>query len=145
MGYDYNFSGVFTKSFWDTTVNKAIAGIGNSADPDVIGESTINLLTKSTFTDAGWDFVGEVTNGTADKWDICEGTNYPRFAWQIPLGDFNCPDGVTMEDYVLFTLWWGATNCVEANEWCEGSDFDQSGAVDLFDAVVFFENWLSGI
>jgi len=50
-----------------------------------------------------------------------------------------------MEDWVLFTSWWGATNCSAANNWCEGADFNQSGTVELADAIVFFGNWLSGI
>jgi hypothetical protein len=41
------------------------------------------MKTLSTFTDAGWDFFGETTNGTEDIWDIHEGTDYPRFTWQM--------------------------------------------------------------
>jgi hypothetical protein len=40
------------------------------------------MKTLSTFTSAGWDFVGETANGTEDIWTICEGVNYPKFVWQ---------------------------------------------------------------
>jgi len=104
------------------------------------------MQTASTFTDAGWDFMGEVVNGVEDNWRMClGGVDYPHLTWEyVLIGDFGCPDGVGMGDWVLFTNWWGATNCEEANEWCGGADFDQSGTVDWSDALEFFENWLSG-
>ncbi len=74
VGYDY--SGVYTSSFWDNTVNPLLTGIGNTVDPNVIGESTANMQTESTFTDAGWDF-------TTPVWTIDEGVDYPRLWWEI--------------------------------------------------------------
>jgi hypothetical protein len=35
----------------------------------------------STFIDAGWDFAGEIANGTEDIWGIDERRDYPRFTW----------------------------------------------------------------
>ncbi|MHC4184888.1 MAG: hypothetical protein ACYSR4_03005, partial [Planctomycetota bacterium] len=59
------------------------------------------------FTAAGWDFVGESANGTDDFWDICEGMNYPKLAWQVPvLGDFGCPDGVDWIDVGVLCEQW---------------------------------------
>jgi hypothetical protein len=78
----YHDSGSYTKCFWDSDINPDVNGIGNATDPNVIGESTANMQTQSTFTDAGWDFVGETTNGTEDIWKICEGEGYPRFSWE---------------------------------------------------------------
>jgi len=37
-----------------------------------------------------------------------------------------------------------AANRSGANDWCEGADFDRSGAVDWADALVLFGNWLTG-
>jgi len=62
--------GDYTKSFWDTTVNIALTGIGNTADPNVIGESTTSLQKIITYTNAGWDFLGEDVNGTNDIWQL---------------------------------------------------------------------------
>ena len=91
---------------------------------------------QSTFTDAGWDFV--------NIWDICEGTNYPKLVWQIPLpGDFVCPDGVNFADYAFLAEHWLEDTCAGSND-CEGSDLDQSGAVDINDLKILGDNWLEG-
>ncbi|MHC4500199.1 MAG: GLUG motif-containing protein [Planctomycetota bacterium] len=74
--------GVYMKCFWDSDVNPDMNGIGNTTDPNAIGETTANMQTKSTFTDAGWDFVGEIINGPNDIWDICLVPDYPKLAWQ---------------------------------------------------------------
>ncbi|MFQ6613309.1 MAG: T9SS type A sorting domain-containing protein [Fidelibacterota bacterium] len=41
------------------------------------------MKTQSTFTDAGWDFSGETTNGTNDYWTINASLNggYPHLVW----------------------------------------------------------------
>jgi len=83
----WNHSGVYTSSFWDNTVNPMLPGIGNAVDPNVIGESTANMQTESTFTDADWDFVGETFNGIEDIWFIPQ-ADYPRLWWegmQVPI------------------------------------------------------------
>ena len=139
-----DISGNYTKSFWDSTVNPDVNGIGNTTDANVIGESTANMQMASTFTDAGWDFVGETVNGTEDIWDICEGTNYPKFVWQIPLlGDFVCPDGVNFVDFSFFAGHWQNDNCGASND-CDGTDLDQLDTVDINDLRIFVDNWLRG-
>jgi hypothetical protein len=42
-----------------------------------------------TFTNAGWDFVGETANGNDDIWRILEGLDYPRLRWEsnIPVAE----------------------------------------------------------
>ncbi|MBC8217209.1 MAG: hypothetical protein H8E73_01975 [Planctomycetes bacterium] len=102
------------------------------------------MQTKSTFTDAGWDFVGETVNGPEDIWDICEGTNYPKFVWQIPLGDFVCPDGVNFFDFSFFAGHWAEDNCAASND-CDGTDLDLLGSVDIKDLRIFADNWLAGL
>jgi len=128
--------GLYTKCFWDNTVNSSLTGIGNTTDPNVIGESTTNMQTQSTFTSAGWDFV--------NIWDICEGTNYPKFLWQIPIGDFLCPDGVNFFDYSFFAGHWAEDNCGASND-CGGTDLDKLGSVDINDLRIFVDNWLAGL
>jgi len=168
VGYHYP-GGSYIKSFWDSDVNPYMYGIGNTTDPNVIGETTANMQTESTFTDAGWDFVGEVINGPNDIWDICEGTNYSKFVWQIPAADFVCPDGVNFIDYAFFAKHWlqaiygdcgeveltgdGKVNWVDfalfAEYWkltgcgeCGGADFTGDENVDLADLYVFATYWL---
>ena len=76
----------YTACFWDSEINPGLTGIGNETDPcGVTGESTANMQTETTFTDAGWDFLGETANGTEDIWAVLEGIDYPEFVWQGPL------------------------------------------------------------
>jgi hypothetical protein len=123
--------------FWDSEVNPDVNGIGNGSDANVIGESTANMQISITFTDAGWDFVGETINGPNDIWDICEGTNYPKLACQIPLaGDFVCPDGVEINDLVVLHEEWQLEE-IPADVWPDDGD----GIVNFFDWAVFANQW----
>jgi rhodanese-related sulfurtransferase len=122
-------------SFWDTQTS------GQNKSAGGTGLTTAEMQTASTFIDAGWDFVDETANGTEDIWCICEGTNYPRFVWQIPASDFVCPDGITIEDFSFFLEHWLDDNCDSSNGYCEGTDLDKSGTVDAADLEIFFENW----
>jgi len=121
--------------YWDMETSVQTTSVGGT------GLTTAEMQTANTFLDAGWDFVGETDNGTEDIWSICEGTNYPRFVWQIPVGDFVCPDGVTIDDFMFFLEHWLDVNCDASNGYCQGTDLDQSGTVDVIDLEIFFENW----
>ncbi|HUU20603.1 MAG TPA: GLUG motif-containing protein [Sedimentisphaerales bacterium] len=128
-----------TSSFWDIETS----GLTNSAGGT--GKTTAEMQTESTFTDADWDFVGESENGTEDFWSICDGTNYPRLAWQIAAGDFVCPDGITIDDFLFFIEHWRYDNCDPSNDYCQGTDLDFSGTVDKADLEIFLENWLADV
>jgi hypothetical protein len=122
-------SGSIADSFWDIeTSGKATSGGGT-------GKTTEDMQTLSTFT--GWDF--------AVIWALCEGTNYPRMMWQIPAGDWMCPDGVSVEDLEYFVGQWLMDNCAPANNYCGGADMDSSGVVNLADWAEFAGQWLEGI
>jgi hypothetical protein len=139
--------GRVTCCFWDLDTSGTTDGVGDEEpDPsDVIGKTTPEMQTMSTFIDAGWDFVEESENGTEDIWVICEGTSYPRFVWQIPVGDFACPDGVTMLEFSLFATHWLDDNCDASNDYCEGTDLDKSGKVDFDDLRELADSWLAGV
>jgi hypothetical protein len=150
-------------SFWDVNTSGQASSAGGT------GLTTVEMQTRSTFTDAGRDFVGEVNNGTEDIWEICEGTNYPKFVWQIPVGDLVCPDGVNFDDYAYFAERWYETDYGDVNgveltgdgkvnwddfglfaEWwrasgcgeCGGADFTGEGDVDYLDLDVLAGYWL---
>ena len=150
-------------SFWDVNTSGQASSAGGT------GKTTAEMQTESTYTDVGWDFVGEVINGANDIWEICEGTNYPKFVWQIPVGDLVCPDGVNFEDYAYFAERWyetdyGDVNGVEltgdgrvnwedfglfAGWWmvsgcgeCGGADFTGEGDVDYLDLDLLAGYWL---
>jgi len=134
----YNL-GTTTASFWDIETSDCNTSDGGE------GKTTVEMQTESTFTNAGWDFVGETANGTDDIWDICEGTNYPKLVWQIPVADFICPDGVNMLDFAVLGLaWMSEHNQGNWNPECDISD-PNDDIINLLDLAVFTENWLTGI
>jgi hypothetical protein len=123
--------------FWDIETSGRTTSYGGT------GKTTAEMQMATTFLDAGWDFVGESVNGTEDIWSICEGTNYPRLTRQIPAGDFVCPDGFTIEDFLFFAEYWQDENCDLSNDYCQGTDLDFSGTVDADDLEILLENWLA--
>ena len=135
----------YNKCFWDSTINPSLDGIGNRTDPEVVGLPTAGMKQMDTFTDAGWDFVGESTNGSEDIWSICEVTNYPRFVWEIPRIDFVCPDGVSMPDYSAFaSAWLSEPNDPGWNPACDISE-PSDGVIDELDLVIFLPRWLTDL
>jgi hypothetical protein len=71
-----NWYGNIAMSFWDTQTSGQISSDGGT------GKTTAEMLTKSTYLEAGWDFVEETANGTEDIWKITEGFDYPRLWWE---------------------------------------------------------------
>ncbi len=86
--------------FWDSEINPTLDGIGSGSNPEVIGETTANMMTKLTFVNCFWDFVDEDENGIDNIWRMCQdGVDYPSFFWEYSrYGDFTCPNGVGTED-----------------------------------------------
>lgn len=123
--------GTVSGCFWD------IESSGTHFSPAGTGLTTEEMQRLDTYLNAAWDF--------NDIWDICEGTNYPWLIWQIPSGDFLCPDGVNFLDYAFFTARWMDQNCDSLNDYCEGADFNQLGTVDINDLRIFVQNWLKGL
>jgi hypothetical protein len=75
----YDDGGQYASCFWDSDVNPDVNGIGNTADPNVISETTENMQSESTFTDAAWDFITPI-------WKMCIENDYPKLWWQ------ECPE-----------------------------------------------------
>ena len=129
-----NFGGTYpdyTKCFWDVNVNPDVNGIGNADDPDVIGKTTVQMHTQSTYTDSGWDF-------TTPIWKMnCEGMSYPKLSWWQPvLWDFSCPDGVDGIDLAVLCEQWLFKE-LSADVAPDGGD----GFVNFLDWGVFAEKW----
>jgi len=72
----YHWSGEVIASFWDAETTGQVESRGG------IGLTTAEMMTASTFLEAGWDFVGEDENGTEEIWWILEGEGYPRLWWE---------------------------------------------------------------
>jgi hypothetical protein len=91
---------------------------------------------KSTFTNDGWDFVGETANGIEDIWKMCDGS-YPKLIWQKGItGDFTCPDGVDFIDYSVLAKQWMLEK-LSYDIAPAGGD----GIVDFLDFAVFADSW----
>jgi hypothetical protein len=69
--------GDVTYCFWDTQTSGQTTSAGGT------GKTTAEMKMAGTFLDAGWDFVGETTNGTQDIWWILESQDYPRLSWEL--------------------------------------------------------------
>jgi hypothetical protein len=79
------------RSFWDVQTSGKLESAGGT------GKTTAEMQTKSTFTEAGWDFV--------EIWGIGEHQTYPylRFA---PAGDFNYDKEVNFLDLAILASHW---------------------------------------
>ena len=133
--------------FWNMETSGITDGVGNW-DPDpngVIGLTTAQMQIKSTFTDYGWDFVGEDVNGTNDIWRMCvDGIDYPHLSWEYSInGDFTCPDGVGTEDLLSLSNNWLNSEEVDSG-FSYACDPTFDGVTNLADYVVLAENWLEG-
>ncbi len=125
-------SGIVTDSFWD--VNSS--GVDTSEGGE--GKTTAEMQSALTFTSSGWDFVTPV-------WEICEGTNYPKLAWEIPMTvEYLCPDGIDLLDYAFLAARWKLDDCDGGNDYCDRADVDKDGDVDGNDLRELIDNWLTG-
>jgi hypothetical protein len=96
----HNWEGKVTNSFWDIQTSGRTTSDGGTA------KTTVQMQTRSTFTDAGWDFVGESVNGTDDIWWILEGRSYPRLWWQYGWAfSAHPPDGAIDVTQPLILSW----------------------------------------
>jgi hypothetical protein len=120
-------------SFWDRETS------GRSFSNGGIDKSTAQMQTKSTFTDASWDFVWETVNGPNDVWAICEDVNYPKLVWQYKVGDSDNDKDVDFIDFAAFAGKWMQN---DSTLYCGGNDLTGDGFVDLKDLADFVENWL---
>ena len=99
---------------------------------------------KGTFTDAGWDFIGEDFNGDSDSWRLCvDGSGYPRLAWEYSRhGDFVCGDGVDMADFGYFSARYLSDGCGGIFDIRRGINHSSSGRVGLDLFAKISECWM---
>jgi len=135
----HHIAGEVGDSFWD---------VNTSGQPNSAGgmpKTTTEMKTKSTFTDAGWDFVDETVNGPNDVWRMCvDGVHYPLFSWQFLSGDFTCPDGVDVIDLGFFVERWLNSPCIQGNNFCNCTDMNYDEQVNLQDFAILASHWLEG-
>jgi mucin-19 len=126
--------GMIKTCFWDKQTSGRTVSSGGT------GKTTVQMKAKATFTDAGWDFVGEGANGAEDVWRMCgDGISYPRLSWEFSQGgDMNCPNGVGLEDLVYLAGRWMAGT----PETVGAADGNGDGRVDLGDFEILAANWM---
>lgn len=76
--------GTLTACFWDTQTSGQSGGVGSGSSSGVTGKTTAEMMTLTTFTDAGWDFTD--SDGDAADWWM-PSDDYPRLAWEFPYGE----------------------------------------------------------
>jgi hypothetical protein len=97
LGQD-NSNANISGCFWDVETS----GINTSAGgAGVVGQTTTEMQTLATFTDAGWDF--------KDVWDIGENQTYP-FLRKYNISDLNRDKAVNMFDFAIFAENWLTKN-----------------------------------
>jgi hypothetical protein len=80
-----------TTSFWDKDTSGQTTSVGG------VGKTTAEMKTKSTFTEAGWDFV--------EIWGIGENQTYP-FLRTEPAGDSNHDKKIDLIDLAILASHW---------------------------------------
>jgi hypothetical protein len=105
-GYTNNIEHI--NGFWNIETSGLIDGVGNmSPDPEgVIGKATAEMMTQTTFTDAGWDFSTPV-------WTIDEGLNYPRLWWEMSIEPVDLVTELS-ESIDAMSLQKGVTNSLQS-------------------------------
>ncbi len=99
----YDGGGILSSCCWDVNTSRITTSDGGSG---VIGKTTALMKTKSTFTNAGWDFSN--TDGNDAVWRMCvNGVGYPKLNWESSIhGDFGCPEGTDLSDLTIFINQW---------------------------------------
>jgi hypothetical protein len=122
------------RGFWDVETSGQKTSAGGT------GRTSAQMKNISTYTSAGWDFVGESTNGTADTWRMCANdVDYPRLSWENSQGgDFDCPNGVDLNDLLYLSARWLGTTPTKVG----AADATFDGKVNLADFAILSENWL---
>ncbi|MBN1817496.1 MAG: hypothetical protein JW828_09045 [Sedimentisphaerales bacterium] len=121
-------------NFWDIeTSGILVSSMG-------MGRTTAQMQTLSTFLVYDWDFTGESINGTTDTWRMCaDGVDYPRLSLEFShMGDFECPDGIGLEDLLCLASRWLANT----PETIGSADPNSDNKVDLSDLEYLSKYWL---
>lgn len=86
--------GAVVASFWDTDTSGQLLSAGGT------GLNTGEMQIETTFTDAGWDFVGEAVNGSDEIWRIWpDNDSYPKLSWDL----FGGGEGTAEAPYLIYT------------------------------------------
>ncbi|MHB0946905.1 MAG: GLUG motif-containing protein [Sedimentisphaerales bacterium] len=85
--------------FWDVNSTGQTTSAGGTG---AVGKTTAEMKMLSTFLNAGWDFSGELPNGTYEIWQtFVDGTDYPHLRWEYPKTYYSGGAGTEAEPYQI--------------------------------------------
>jgi hypothetical protein len=143
IGTNWDFNSELSDCFWDTGTSGVSVGVGVGSATGVTGKSTADMQAAATFTDAGWDFVGESVNGQNEICRMCvDGVDYPRLSWEFARGgDFACGDGVDLADLQVLAEEWLTSTETDAMTFNFAADANGDERIDLADFTALSNNW----
>lgn len=113
VGEVYNSSGAILASFWDEETSGQATSEGGTS------KTTAQMQDIQTYLSAGWDFSGEIANGTEDFWFIYNGQNYPRLRCMYRhLPDLNKDIVINMKDFAILASQWGTNRLLDRTIMC---------------------------
>lgn len=139
--------GVISESLWDAQTSLCSVMCGDiyqsTGCDDSCGKTTEVMKTGSTFASIGWDFASEQINGLNDIWRMCvDGVNYPKMSWEYgAVGDFDCPDGVDINDLHALAYSWLKENNQPGFSYACDSNHDSR--ININDYATLSINWLN--
>ncbi|MFI4911748.1 MAG: GLUG motif-containing protein [Sedimentisphaeraceae bacterium JB056] len=135
----YNYSGSISNCFWDVEFSDLNIGYNqSSSDPgiitNVLGLTTVQMKTQSTFTSAGWDTIYNNNDGLLDIWYNIDG-ELPRLFWQWqPKGDINYDSSIDTADLAVMMSEWLASEQIGKRLL---ADVNLDGSITLEDFALF--------
>ncbi|RKY25042.1 MAG: hypothetical protein DRP62_02250 [Planctomycetota bacterium] len=143
---DYNESMFdYEGSHFDAAGNEAV--VWDWEEPGIDG---FDLYTGSTGIETGdWFIIDYNATGIGDcnvgfydhNVSMYDPIYYLMFS-HVRTRDFNNDTKVDFRDYAILASYWQETDCNDPN-WCEGTDLDVDGSVDVNDLMLFCKYWLA--
>ncbi len=131
-----------TGCFWDVEAS------GVSEDKHGTGLTATQMQDAESFIDAGWDFVGERANGTAETWFVPEGGRRPALTILSPSGAGHslAGTGTAADPYLIATTEDLAAMSHDVTSACFRlvTDIDLAGITWKQAPVPFFDGALDG-
>jgi hypothetical protein len=111
----------------------------NATNIVVVDANTITCEIDASGAEPGvWGVVVTPECGEAAMYSPEDGLQIVRCGY-----DFNGDSEINFLDYALILEKWGQS-CSEP-DWCDGTDLDQSGTVDIGDVALFVDDWLESV